>query len=1124
MSVAKYPIYENENVYYTQQNSAAADRELDYFNFNFNGRSGTFVLGKNNGDKGILLGDANIKIWFERDPSLINQGIRTTISAFYIQDESGLIYKFKKLGLSKVLVPALLSHYSNTNYTKNIQYEVFYDFLQIADAPYTTNSWYLTEVQDVLTGRSVRFNYIDRNINNDYGFNIKTYVSSAIDRVPNLTTNTTIDFSGANISTGRLPFIISKQKCIQIQPTLNSITFPDGYNINCSYSSSERFDWKGDFPMEEILVRHTNRIVSKITLNTNYFVLNTIKKPITDVEKSASRLCLKSIQTTYTDMKEISKPMVFEYFMGTSNEDIVPPLFCNLKDIWGYYNADFTYKKANGNYYSRADWSNSPVIININDDINSLDAYQLGLLCFIGENSNIPISRAKPEYAKNGILKSIYYPDGHSLEYQYSQNRAWLPILSNSNNDMNVGGVSVSDIFEKAIDGSIKKHLSYNYVLAPDSANPYPTIISSRFGVETPINKTFSTNVYVQEDKSNIFFGLGGCRFKFKYPGLLQRQTKANTVSNNLYEFNLIFNIGKSYLKDIVKEEIFKVMKMQGYLTSSLNNASILGAIIQYVRSIIASCDDSWHFVYTDIYTNTNLTDANPLPNLYSRVEVIEVGATNKGKTIYDFSSFSDKYNYLTINMPFVSKYYGSFASKKQRFMPWAYGLPKKITTYDASGNVLSQHENVYDFQTYANRNINDGTSSSLSCECYVKQNRSQNGDDWNNPVVYDAASNYTITGNDDIDVNFYNYYTGRVELKDSYDRTYKPNSSIDYLETGVHYDYNPVNFQPSKITTTLSNGDKIIKEIYYVSDYNNTGVFAVMKNNNMLSVPVASYTSIKKNGTITPLSTGASITEYGVIGNGDIRPIRSLTGRVTIPSFTYQFDPSNLFNYPNLKDVQLFTYDNTGNLISTQDEGKHDIANVYDYDDRFVVASVINANMLVDKPAYTSFETPNNFGGWVASGTVTAANYIANTSVTGNNGFNLDANVHLSASGFNLSKSYKLSFWANNGNVQVTNAQLVKSSPSVNGFTYYEYSIPANTNATEVSVASGNTIIDELRVYPENSRMRTVTYDMFYGKTSECDENNRIIYYEYDSMGRLRFIRNEKKEILKMMEYNLKN
>jgi hypothetical protein len=50
---------------------------------------------------------------------------------------------------------------------------------------------------------------------------------------------------------------------------------------------------------------------------------------------------------------------------------------------------------------------------------------------------------------------------------------------------------------------------------------------------------------------------------------------------------------------------------------------------------------------------------------------------------------------------------------------------------------------------------------------------------------------------------------------------------------------------------------------------------------------------------------------------------------------------------------------------------------------------------------------------------------------------------------------------------------------------------------------------------------MTTVTFDPLVGKTCECDENGRITYYEYDDLGRMVFVKDQFKNILKRICYN---
>ena len=1072
LALTRYPIYGSMNQLYKQHNNVASDKQMDYFSFQFNGKAGMFVLDPGRGDVGAFLGDTKMKVSFQRDENMAN--IRTTITSFTIQDVDGLIYRFKEHGSMEVLE----ENYTGADLKEKLKQPKFdannvYHQRGFENAsfvkPWVINSWYLSEIEDAFTHAKITFSYDLRSVNNIAGVDI-AYDSWH-------------DYSTVTHKT-------SITKTLEIR----SIVMPDGHNVTFNYGS-DRADLSGERALASVDITYQGRYLSKHQLTTSYFILNRYGTPVTDYQKKVARLCLLSVKKLGVDLKDDSPPYKFDYYTGSNNpDDVVPPAFSFAHDIWGFYNGT---NSADNSFNSM-----SPLDGQFNPSNNQCKG-----LCFMRNNFTTPYLNAKDGYAKNGLLRQIIYPTGGTLTYQYQQNTG---VPMNTSSSIVLGGVHVSQT--SSTDGGYSNGCAnplvthYNYVLENSSQ-------SSMWAVEMPVNMDANTMHYEPEERKYKWTWrtapAGSCVWTYQYPGILSQNQAVDLTSFQKTMDAIAPVLGVISTITTIVDIVSLACGSTGFLSWVSVIVDVVGGLITLGISCFSSNTKDGT---SDTYHNSDLNATSPLPTQFKRVEVVEGSGAN-GRTVQVFTSDDDYGIWIDQNPHFVAR---------QRFAPWAYGLPRFTTVYDASGNKLKETENLYDFDKAQNilgqscfhcpPPATGIWSDVVSCKCSVERTASQRNSDWVKPSEYNA--NYqmnTVSGT--LDVDFYPMYSGRTELEEAIERVYRKNDATQFVETHTTYQYNfeTPNYEVKSITVRQSNGDYVTRNIAYSGDFTG-GAFDVMNTNNMVSVPVSVQEYISKaSGSSGYMSQ--KVTEFTQLSNGDIKPLQVLEERADRPSgWTYYGGPSNT-DYSKFHVTQLFTYDGAGNLIGAKDEGNRLVANIYDYQDKYTVASVINADAVVDKPAYTSFET-NVLGGWLLSG---AANYVNNNGITGARVFNL-AGSTLSAP-LNTAKPYLLSFWANSSGVVVTGgATLTKSAPVINGFTYYEYEIAAGTGTVSVT---GSAYIDELRLYPKNARMRTVTYDPLIGKTSECDENNRANYYEYDDLARLRFIKDENRNIVKMYEYN---
>jgi hypothetical protein len=1139
VALMKYPIYKSKNQLYTQNNLVAEDKQLDYFSFQFNGKTGLFVLdGATN--TGISLGDSKMQISFQKDESVItnnSSGIRTTISSFTIKDVDGLIYKFTKKGLTK----ALKSEYCDTSATQIQKAPKFKDghvyyqggFDEVTVNPWIVNSWALTEIDDALTGRKILFNYVTLNVDTKAGQEIS--------------------FSDANNDY----CIVGFHRSITQTQEISSIVYPDGHNVTFNYSAASRFDVNGEYPLSSVDITYQGRYLSRYNINTTYFILNRYGTPVSDYQKRVARLCLKSVQKFGVDLKESTPPYLFDYYLGSNNgDDFVPPPFFYAKDIWGFYNG------------SNNTGTDNSEAIPLNVKVTELNYNQLKGLCHLLRNGTLYYFNyftAKPAYAKNGLLRQIIYPTGGTLTYEYDQNTGYL-----NGGTQSLCGVHVSKT--SSTDGGYSNSCanpvatSYNYILGDGS--------SSLWGLEMPVSSMITSNHYQPEGKhwhmTWSSLPLGECTWHYQYPGILSQNQAIDlpgwiNVMNSLAPALGILNV-LSTIKDIIT------------VCSGGNPIALIIDVALDVFQLVFSCASTNEKNYlVGAYFNFDYNSGNSLPTQFKRVEIVENPGTI-GKTVQSFTSKDDYPLWLREDA-------NSVFSSKQRFAPWAYGLPSVTTIFDAAGNKVKETQNVYNFNTYMAAHCGgsryDRTTllkkalNKTSTKCLVKYNASQNNTDWSDPNVY--SSNYQTSSDEHMGVDTYDLYTGRTELDTVYERIYKQGDPSNYAETVSSYIYNDDNYEVSLIKTTRSDGKIVQKNLYYTIDFIKTHntcydttaqkttnpEIVRMVNNNMISVPVETNEMIVDPNSGSSLYTYDKATLFTTISNSDIKPSQMLEGRFTQPTyrespwpsentgFTFSYwKPGPLLDpvtpdYSFYKTAQTFTYSSSADLASTSDEGNRTVSSIYGYNDKYVIASAINAK--ANEIFFEPFESQTGWDGSYGGYTISA--FDNSISHTGNYSARIDKptageRVCHSNQPLNISltspTSFHISGWVySNG----PSADIYLFMYRANETSYYSYVdyvttsvtnqwvflekdivVPADVVKLNIRIdnnGGGSVWFDDIRLYPSKARMISYTYDPLIGKTSESDVNDRVTYYDYDNLGRLQFIKDEKKNIVKMYEYN---
>ncbi|MGN8067810.1 hypothetical protein [Mucilaginibacter sp. 22184] len=307
----------------------------------------------------------------------------------------------------------------------------------------------------------------------------------------------------------------------------------------------------------------------------------------------------------------------------------------------------------------------------------------------------------------------------------------------------------------------------------------------------------------------------------------------------------------------------------------------------------------------------------------------------------------------------------------------------------------------------------------------------------------------------------------------------------------------NPVHFNLTRNQITKSTGQLITTLITYPQDYTSTNTFITnLINNHVLDVPIETVKYQQNaDGSNTNILSGVLRT-YKTDGKGLLDSVygakiiaaiplasfkfsNAATGVLPISGTTGAYIKSSTYE-PRLNSV---SYDGFGNLTQQHIQNGLNISYKWGYNGNYPIARISNA-------------APNEFysEGYeesTASGVTTG---------TGHTGIKYTTNATVSWSKPN-SRNYVITYWYRSGGVWKLQTEQAYTGPT---FTM-----------------SGGDAYDDVRIYPADAQLTTLTFDPIIGATSSTDSKGETTYFEYDSFLRLLNTKDKDRNILKSYDYN---
>lgn len=889
----------NGNKYYYD----SLDAQQDIFQFNVNGRSGKFFIGKNN--QIVVVPLSKIQISYGTNPA-----ISTPIGTFTITTEDGVKYVFSDVETMSSYVQGYSSFvfgYQNFEYPQ---------------------AWYLSKIVAPFSTDSIRFNY--SSINNSGGFRYPETVH--------------VNGSGNVYNT----FKGTGNRTINGQRKIASINLPDKKNISFVYDPSLQYDG-------------TDSVLDKVKFSDSIFRYGFIfdrqaiyynsttavgwEDSIVPVNRKPRSIMIDK-RSFLSGIKYYTKAAT----MPGYDFSYLGPLFSkvnsygdtisNKRDYWGYYknsipNDSSTIPNVPGIYTRGADRSASGIYDILASSLSSIADPTGGTTIYTYEPNTIyPFNTSAQAVAINAVANTqtnITLSQVVSNQYEFTVafnntvSRVGNPTFSGTANltcsitsidGLTVYATKIFSLFQVFYTGSMSFKASIT-----GGAYLLKTTISAGTTAPSglPINITWD-NETAGTGTGNV---VGGVRIKTisTYRPLLGMPNQMVNEKKVSYKYET--SDGKS-------SGFLGLPPVYHYPITNVNTTNWINPVTTYGTAISS-----------EPVSNLNYTQGNAVG--YSRVEVVQEGTSlsgKNGKTVYEFTNLKD----AGTNVKAASFPYAPVTQEE-----WALGLPKRVLVYDSSSRLIKSTTNTY---SYTNTLYENSNFQSLKLGMAVYNTN------YNTSTLVVSHTNKGFTG------QLYYPESGRADLITTIDTFYHTNNSQQISRIDIEYD---TNFNAVKTTSVYdkTRGLVLEKRMYYPYSYNLTGTIGKLKSNKIF-LPVSTEQWITGDGNPRMLGATITDYQELTKGYIRPLNIYSFQSKFPVAeAIIGVFNPNLLVRNSTylLLQQNLAAYDTAGNATEIKNSltSQSNLV-LLDYANQFPVAKISNAKL--PNVAYTSFESDSK-GQW---------------------------------------------------------------------------------------------------------------------------------------------------------------